>query len=1351
MHEEKGKLEYLSVLIENYCNANVWSKRTPLYAADIPKMQDKIKSESAEEIPVFFYLDEYLTPPYGSAADSKSTHTNSQTENRLLNVVKSLESSLTNDDEDGVRLCAYEVLHRSIDLYFPQGYFAQDDRSNDIFPSLQGILKFLIDRLDDIPCMEKIIECLFLLLVSKDSVIQGDVKGWSESVQGNTKFHGFSLPLPVRLDIDHPREEPRETHVEALDRRITSYPHAAIQQYRWLSVENVASILNGICEKTQMEYMRSTHRRQIYDIFLKYLLAHYEYESLRLSSTQTEIYDREMHTYGSQVMRCLLPNDFLSNFLECFDNERDPRNVLSYLEICRRIIHFASYGEMFSAVGKRVDFFDAFSCFFPLAYEDTGHQTNLTAGSSKSNGQSKGHYEFIPLSPEKKHDANPEAIKKVLHDMLSHEGFYEFSLPFLLDKMDSPLLDTQMDVLDVFSLVYQRGVKIQPYTGNNSTDGTSVLLENADLVSDKVIEAIKIVLAKDKTCYQAFYDMLFQAFLAANHSIRHTERNDSVDRSGPLSAWVELTTALNAEEKEISTNEPTLYAKRAMHFLRMFASWISTFALDAKEFRPVKSIAERVIHELIISTQIYREIRSESPHSKVHSRKTNILVYSSLLLGIGGASAENEMYAVSRISPLICSRMNEIEQEKDSLIGDVNASKHTTNDDHLIALGYESQTLMMVTLALFQLLENFTSKICSRDEDYSAHLHEQLRILTDLIGINHAVEFFCRVFSSTLGHPTEKKAAVECLTHVGHLYFMIYSKAIERVDNAPELLSECTAGIGKIIGILSDMHLKACKEGKWLFLTPILRLAAINSTAREKVFAFVFPLWRDLLLGESESTFAKTALIEAAACFAKLEAANATWKNSAIVGEILELLFEIADPFDIATSTILDILLDLPGAFCDSLAISMPLEKSLMRLGKRNTSSEKVKFLDNPSNECLDFFWIFHLSLKKGITDPEIISAALQVAKDRYSRQFESFVKVLSTVLELGKCTSTKHTAGIIDCYEAVSSEPSCADLCKFLPLVTLRNGHDESWILESYKEFFKLLESALLQLDESATNETRIRTLASICVYFIRWIFYASSEEATNNAEEHLDSFLQMFSRYGKAQKIFWVVISVDGLSEQSSSWKKIVENTDAERRWKTAVIKKSISVLQQEEYVNSLSFAADFQPVIKFMLSLTRLPQKITNIDTILQLLLRAMSLHIIEYGNNTEEIFSIECIGLAILRNTDTMLTQTLVYEFLRLTFVPLCEEYYSLSTPTLVAACLDILILLHARSTKEVLGAIASLPDDLKRLLPKYFFSAQPYAMKDCILHMSQKAMGHDRRYVRSRAQKCRHLYSLVEMT
>ncbi|XP_021958376.1 MMS19 nucleotide excision repair protein homolog isoform X2 [Folsomia candida] len=130
-----------------------------------------------------------------------------------------------------------------------------------------------------------------------------------------------------------------------------------------------------------------------------------------------------------------LSSDFVVNFLQAMDGEKDPRNLLLLFQMMPHVISTFDLGPFLE------DFFEILSCYFPIDFSPT-----VSLGGTV---------------------ITREVLASALHTCLSHTNkFSPFLIPLAMEKLDSSLIDSKLDSLRLLELCcekcYQPG-NLQPF------------------------------------------------------------------------------------------------------------------------------------------------------------------------------------------------------------------------------------------------------------------------------------------------------------------------------------------------------------------------------------------------------------------------------------------------------------------------------------------------------------------------------------------------------------------------------------------------------------------------------------------------------------------------------------------------------------------------------------------------------------------------------------------------------------------------------------------------------------------------------------------------------------------------
>eukprot|EP01062_Namystynia_karyoxenos_P024494 TRINITY_DN19557_c0_g2_i3.p1 TRINITY_DN19557_c0_g2~~TRINITY_DN19557_c0_g2_i3.p1 ORF type:complete len:1012 (+),score=319.19 TRINITY_DN19557_c0_g2_i3:87-3122(+) len=137
--------------------------------------------------------------------------------------------------------------------------------------------------------------------------------------------------------------------------------------------------------------------------------------------------------------------EWVARFVKIIDGERDPRILLRAFELQRTVMQVFN-PEVIAREDPQMleELFDVVSCYFPIAYQPPRNEPN-------------------PLGK--------EVIKEGVNAAMDHPVFATYCIPFLLDKLASPVSETKLDSLEMLRRVCrtygeQAHLLFEPFIGD---------------------------------------------------------------------------------------------------------------------------------------------------------------------------------------------------------------------------------------------------------------------------------------------------------------------------------------------------------------------------------------------------------------------------------------------------------------------------------------------------------------------------------------------------------------------------------------------------------------------------------------------------------------------------------------------------------------------------------------------------------------------------------------------------------------------------------------------------------------------------------------------------------------------
>ena len=1266
-------------------------------------------------------------------------------ESKILNIIQGLQPSLTNENEDWVRVNACKILQSIIRIYYPKGYaLTSTTLDGSLCASLQGILRFLLARLDDLVCTEAVVDCIFTLLVLQDSIVADRQRHLQQTEIPNRRdcsTKSCSIPLPVQIQHDEKRiDEKDEVGSPEFDiscEEITFYPQGnQVDQYRWLTIKDVSHVLSSICSKVQLEYLRSKHRRQVFDIFLKYLLCDYRAESLTFDDRHVlQDCSLERETYLNRLCRSLISTDFLENFIRCFDNERDPHNVHSFFKICLQLTEISDLGSSMQTLVRNEDFFHSFACFFPLMYEE-GLKKGVCFQPYPAEGKSRL-FKFSPTSEISKDlTADSEGIKYTLHGLLSCKTFSTFSIPFMITKLESSAIDEAQDILDVFQRIFE---KCTPsHTKQESKHTNNLLIANIHIIRKRTQYLLRSMLLSDTSLVNSFSLETLQATFAgdlSDASLKLRILKSSKDRCAPkVVSSIEKFMIVYHRSVSQTVDEACSHVSsensarpKISGLVIAFSRWLANLAEgESDTARAIQNEIKDICCETIQS--LPTGFCEGSPASQLHGYMVDSLVNFALLFGNGSCRMEHIQSSLLFFCTLIRSRKQEVSMNAQSQNGEIAAASRVHISAH--------EPITFVETYFLQILRAFLQEITEKvdnieiqwklidlvnaiyiDETLTSEKWEKLRPEAKVIYLNffgESAKFCERVLVITQNsNAAEAKPIYE--RYKSHLSTVLYKflKFYEfnhQTNDRPldQFLLHHLAqleghGLEVLIKCISQESLCLCdnpirinSDVIFVLFVQVLR----SKELLERYCEVITKGFRFLLRQSISSTDANRSLGIAAAI-------------------MLEIPVEAAQK------------LELTPLFVDFLSTCLHNQDK-----------------DLGSGVFENIFRIITLAHTKGLVDEIFLLKAIESVDTSKSSAFEAFKKVIHMGLSLSRMEKETLEAEILNCYKMVSIHSPCADICKYLPHIAAKFFPHIQWdlIVDGYVDTAR---EFTIQ-NEDRIDEVRIFSALSNAFYTIQLAFHAG--ERKEGIDEMLDRVFTYLSQR-KSRGMVWKVIDLIDFEPAESFLGQKIPHMEDSSRYKSAVFTRAGVLLEKSTALypmnkDSLEIAR-LQIAFMLLSSLDYseaicLPSCITYMK---DFVIQAVSSYV-EYHNSI-----LACLGVIFLNLKKNKLTLTPheAIDLLQIALVPLLQELYMRSSSPLVSLSLDILLGLYDKvPLKSSLGVDEdSKTRKLRDLILSSSFLSHGACIHDIVFVLAKSPLDNSQRYVRRRAQMCRHMYSSIE--
>ncbi|EGC38352.1 hypothetical protein DICPUDRAFT_86559 [Dictyostelium purpureum] len=190
-----------------------------------------------------------------------------------------------------------------------------------------------------------------------------------------------------------------------------------------------------------------------------------------------------------------LKNDFMVGYLQFIDNEKDPRNLIYSFKLMPKVIYNIPEHKNFLE-----SLFEILSCYFPISFNPKGNDPNAITRDDLSNSLLNC-FSCTPL-------------------------FAEYSIPFLIDKICSNLVETKIEALKALVYCCDRygGEAIRPFLEDIwSALRTQILThKNASVIeeSKKTIFYLCKSLTKDQKVLESFLAIMIRECL---HHIKSSQ------------------------------------------------------------------------------------------------------------------------------------------------------------------------------------------------------------------------------------------------------------------------------------------------------------------------------------------------------------------------------------------------------------------------------------------------------------------------------------------------------------------------------------------------------------------------------------------------------------------------------------------------------------------------------------------------------------------------------------------------------------------------------------------------------------------------------------------------------------
>ena len=1330
------EIEYLSARLNAFCNVRDWSDEASLSL----EMNTDGESDSIENS-MMSILRAYLKGP--GSSDVNST--------RMLSVIKALQPSLTNDNEDWVRVRACSLLKHIVLLNFPVGYTSFNNLKNgDACSSLQGIVQFLLARLDDLPCTEAIIDCLFTILVQQDSPLYVD--NALESTQENHRVNKAviypysSIPLPVQVfSLEDVKVDGCEDNFNGLtfdlqSESMTRHPNANnAPQYRWMSIKDVAFILSTLCEKLQLDYLRSKHRRQVYDIFMKYLLCDYDPIDLCQKDENLMVFlVEEEKVYARTLTESLLTNKFVQNFIICFDNERDPLNVHSFFKICLQLSNFSQYGGNRHIIHMNEDFFHSFGCFFPLMYEEQAKLKDTASSYRNSKGKSINSYRFEPTSLlPRDTSADPLAIKSALHSLLSSKCFYRLSMPFLMDKIHTATLDELLDIFDALRRIFTH----QNCTRDAKEDADiqQALIQNALELRSSIVRGMSTHLS----AYKESLEPLCAATISRKFTVGTNLAKKDIDvlhsNAESLTGGTQFSTySINllyltaltlhgsAHEDHISSEcKPII--KVPSELFQEFSRWISVSLL--RNGQGTDKI-RNMIKEISCSIARYTSFETAADGA-CEARIFEILLNFALLVGNGSVEAAYVLSLLETLLPIISSRKNELDfQIKRDNDAEGKISSDTCNVESM-----ECTAFIFVMRCIFQIIR-CVLRCENTTEIDKKHFVQSLSL--ELVSVL-CFGVHLPIVKDSLLCPTKNSEILEYLGHSAAFSAEILSSYEESIECRIKNL--CRVHLQEVVNLFLQGFDVCDSEGDQTVYLNQLHVIASTSEGLSSLIEIGYPEWKENV--SLRKDLAKPIFIIG---IQALRQNSMTGSQKTLIADIFEIFLGLLDPeldHSLIVRGLSNMLMNIPHEVIREMDLSPQFSRFIHRVMhlEEHFSEERLTVLYG------NVFQIILLCHHKGLLGSvKIAELLISQQPIKCSKLKESLKSVLRCLLAI-KLNGENQVRVIRDCFAQKCDDTFCASMCEYIPVILSRHNPHRSWT-ELFECYLHLIGKFCADNSEIIDDQSE------------KYIFHASRnalrlaelistlEIGDGEADALIERLFKSFPSNVSYQGVLYRMISSISAGVNEVIWGVINQQGLSHVNFRQSVLTAAGKLLREFD-AKGIEYNFDFLrsklAVMLMICSIDSIPMDMEIHFSFLRIaILRASA----SYQENQDLFLAALSIILLIIQRKNTTVESASAFAFLQMSLIPFVKENYAVSISPVICVALDVLILVYDKIPPKPYLEIMD-DSEITHFLTTKSVLAEHASVHEYVLAATKLALGSSRRYVRQKAHYCRELYSISE--